>query len=738
MKRWRPNMTKVLATDALFLAAVLLLCAPQVARADGPNDWPMFGHDPAHSGYNSAETQLKPPLRLKWTYQTGGSDASQPVVSNGIVYTVASDGKLYALDTATGSLRWGYTTSGALSGPPAVANGLLYVGGSSDGLLHALDAAAGVEKWTFDTSNMFMSPPYAMSSPVVTTDTVYLGALDVLYAVQASTGAVRWQSEVGTLDWPPAVSNNVVYAAAAGQLRALDATTGALKWLHTIDSHVSSLVAGDGAVFVDFRSDQCPCPNEVIQAIDATTGSLKWSFSQGSFGGPPQALANGMLYVPSNYNHRIQALDAHTGTDRWEFSFGLAFAFSSPTLANGITYVSSYGGLWALDSQTGALRWEYPRTYACARASSAYNCAPAIANGMAFAVWYDNGTNIGGRVYAFEAQPPASGMLPLSPYQTASASFPISWTVAANWTGTAAASYDVQYQDGPSGAWTSLLTASAPVSSTASAATFNGGDGHTYSFRVRSNTVTGAVGDWSQPVSTTVDLTPPTGALQAQGWSSPYISNTIVLYLSATDATSRVSQMQFGRDGLSYNPWQAYAISSTYTLGLGETTVYARFTDGAGNISQSVSSTVPLDTTPPGPPQPDDGVSGTSGNPRPTFRWTGVTDDLSGVAGYYYKVDDGPDLLTVGTVVTLTTQSDGDHIFYVHSRDRAANYSPYGSHAFSIKNNRPSAPGIFQPQTPIASDHTVVTGTSELGMAVKLYVNGSLFGQTAPGNDGSW
>ncbi|MDP2660923.1 MAG: hypothetical protein Q8R28_09365, partial [Dehalococcoidia bacterium] len=307
------------------------------------------------------------------------------------------------------------------------------------------------------------------------------------------------------------------------------------------------------------------------------------------------------------------------------------------------------------------------------------------------------------------------------------------WTVPANWTGTAVASYDVQHRDGAGGSWTGVITAT-----TAMSTTFAGQDGHAYSFRAHSRTTTGAVGDWSDPVSTTVDLTPPTGTLQAQGWSSPYVSNTIALSLAASDATSGVSQMQFGSDGQSYNPWQTYAITSPYTLALGATTVYARFRDKAGNVSTHVSATVPLDATPPGTPQPDDGVSGTSNNPRSTFRWTAVTDDVSGVEWYYYKVDSGPEFLTAGTVVTSTTQSDGDHTFSVRAKDRAANYSPYGSHAFSINNNLPPSPTISQPQTPTASDRTVVSGTSGPGLTVKLYVNGSLLSQTSAGDNGSW
>jgi len=53
----------------------------QLAHADGPNDWPMFGHDPAHTGYNPEETQLQPPLRLKWRYDLGITASPSPSAS---------------------------------------------------------------------------------------------------------------------------------------------------------------------------------------------------------------------------------------------------------------------------------------------------------------------------------------------------------------------------------------------------------------------------------------------------------------------------------------------------------------------------------------------------------------------------------------------------------------------------------------------------------------------------------
>src|SRR6266545_8118649 len=96
--------------------AYVLLCAIiAVTGSMARGDWTHFRFDPAHHGVNPNETILSPAnvggLTVKWrTNIGGGCFASASVV----------DGKLYTADT-----------------------------GSANGKLHALDAATGQELWTF-------------------------------------------------------------------------------------------------------------------------------------------------------------------------------------------------------------------------------------------------------------------------------------------------------------------------------------------------------------------------------------------------------------------------------------------------------------------------------------------------------------------------------------------------------------------------------------------------------------
>ena len=91
------------AMRIMLLFAVLVLLSGTAASAD----WPMFGHDPQHTGV--AGESVEPPLELLWEFNINSSIASSPVVSGDRVYIVAfrlNNSYLYALDAVTSAEKW--------------------------------------------------------------------------------------------------------------------------------------------------------------------------------------------------------------------------------------------------------------------------------------------------------------------------------------------------------------------------------------------------------------------------------------------------------------------------------------------------------------------------------------------------------------------------------------------------------------------------------------------------------
>ncbi|MDF1553747.1 MAG: hypothetical protein P1P84_11825, partial [Deferrisomatales bacterium] len=115
----------------------------------------------------------------------------------------------------------------------------------------------------------------------------------------------------------------------------------------------------------------------------------------------------------------------------------------------------------------------------------------------------------------------------------------------------------------------------------------------------------------------------------------------------------------------------------------------------------------PPDTTPPSTVSSlTDGISGWSTDTTPRFTWNDAT-DTSGILGYWWSVDDSTPQ-TGGTWlgntlggegVTLPTQTDGTHTFYVCAIDDSPqqNVGPVSSHTFSVDGNAPSVPQLLSP-----------------------------------------
>ena len=108
--------------------------------------------------------------------------------------------------------------------------------------------------------------------------------------------------------------------------------------------------------------------------------------------------------------------------------------------------------------------------------------------------------------------------------------------------------------------------------------------------------------------------------------------------------------------------------------------------DKAGNIGEYGFHKFSIDTIKPSITRPklagDNWVKEWYTYYAPSFSWLPPS-DISGIAGYDYKLETGSGGWTTGTSVTLPLQSDGVHTFYVRAKDNAGNFGQYGSINFN-------------------------------------------------------
>lgn len=290
----------------------------------------------------------------KWEYKPPGNadnyyfKGESPTVANGIVYCAGMD-KLYAIETATGSLKWMATDIGisysSTSRTPVVANGLVYIGGGRR--LNAFDAATGTLRWSISPEN---NRP--CGSPTISNGVLYVTSYDKCIALDAATGTKKWTFNLGTSSnyQSPFVSNGIVFAG-SGKTYGIDALTGAGKWVLELIMNTGTEPATvvDGTGYVSNSST-------TFYAIDPAAGTTRWSVPDVQIRDQP-SISKGVVYTTVYNPNRIVAFNASDGSIKWQFPLS-AYSIGSPTVSNGVVYVGNQvAGLYAIDAATGEGKW---------------------------------------------------------------------------------------------------------------------------------------------------------------------------------------------------------------------------------------------------------------------------------------------------------------------------------------------------------------------------------------------
>lgn len=229
---------------ALLLAVCTIEMTAGQSQAAGSDDWPTYLYGISHQAYNANFTAFgtsnAATLTKKWSYLTGGQIVANPAV-------------------ATISNMAGSGCSGA-------AVPIAYVGAFSTGYLYALNATTGALCWkTFLAKNVNPNPntlcittQAIVSAATVarvtingtSTQVVYAGASDIMFAVNAVTGKIIWHSplagqDVGTFSTSQ-VWSSPTYSPANNALYA--STASFCDEINPVDGHVYVLNPATGAI----------------------------------------------------------------------------------------------------------------------------------------------------------------------------------------------------------------------------------------------------------------------------------------------------------------------------------------------------------------------------------------------------------------------------------------------------------------------------------------------------------
>jgi outer membrane protein assembly factor BamB len=254
-------------------------------------------------------------------------------------------------------------------------------------------------------------------------DTPAATGLGAIEALDAATGAVRWQRAVeGAIAGTPAVDAGVVYLTASQQTtrgqgqgqgfaEALDARDGSVRWRTSLDASPSPPAAAGGRMDL-FLTRQYPGGGTLL-ALNAADGTTAWRYDDpapvvgGTDATTPPVIVGDTLFAEAverdaggGANVAILAFDPRTGARRWRYKTGGLAPL--PAVAGSVACVSTFipaqtgtsSVIAGLDLATGRERWRY------ARAVIASGC---VAAGDTFAIAEDDRDHNTGFVVAFSA-----------------------------------------------------------------------------------------------------------------------------------------------------------------------------------------------------------------------------------------------------------------------------------------------------------------------------------------------
>lgn len=298
-----------------------------------------------------------------------GAFEIQPQVSGGRVYLASAYGSgpgggvLLALNAATGAVLWRFSTvaGGEPSGVAALGLGS---GGAWETPLVGTDGSV-----TFGTGNPYQSIGQAVSHPARDLYT------DSEVNLDAATGKLRWYYQAvpndfkdwdmqlspiaATVDGVPAV----IGGGKMGIVYAMNAATGALLWQTPVGAHNGT--DDDSALLLEHK----------------LTIKLPYTIEPGPLGGvlTDMALADGSVYVATvnlpvkattmgsvNGNApagpssgEVEALSVATGKVEWATKVP-TLPFGATTVSNDLVFTTLYNGtLLALNRATGAIAYEH-------------------------------------------------------------------------------------------------------------------------------------------------------------------------------------------------------------------------------------------------------------------------------------------------------------------------------------------------------------------------------------------
>jgi outer membrane protein assembly factor BamB len=312
--------------------------------------WPVPGADAGRSNAVGTAGPTEAVAEL-WRF-SAAAELSDPVVAEGTLYAGRADGRVHAVDAATGERLWGAAT-GDSAGTPAVVDGQLFAPLGSG--IVALDPANGSQQWFVETPNRrgWLATDHGVywideSGPTVV-------------ALSPADGTEQWRTEIAD-PWQARIfaSENRVFVSSG-----------------PYDNRYWRLDAADGTQYndpprsgADFPAEQCYRAGTVY-AVDAFFGNVDaksvsdagvdWNQGVppgGGSAGGLLAVGDDRVYYTANMDDEpgLTALSVDDGSEEWTADVTPTIT-ARPVVGSDAVVLQTDDGLRSFDPADGSRQW---------------------------------------------------------------------------------------------------------------------------------------------------------------------------------------------------------------------------------------------------------------------------------------------------------------------------------------------------------------------------------------------
>lgn len=220
--------------------------------------------------------------RQIWRHDTDTAITGGPGHAGSLVLVGSNDGEVIALSQSDGREVWRAAVSSEVLAAP-VGNSQMVVARTADGKLYGLNAATGGRLWVYDRSSTVPSLSLrGTSTPVLESDIV-IGGFDAgrLVALELNSGKLVWEARLAIprgrsdlermvdIDAQPVVGGGMIYAATfQGNVAAVDLVSGQTQWTREMSSHAGLALDAQNAYLTDAESQ--------VWALDRASGASIW------------------------------------------------------------------------------------------------------------------------------------------------------------------------------------------------------------------------------------------------------------------------------------------------------------------------------------------------------------------------------------------------------------------------------------------------------------------------------